>query len=150
MQLTKPGAKYEVKTPHAVIGVIGTDFYVYVDADRTLVICYTGKIQVTPLNQKSNEVAGGQMFEARTGGSTRGPEPTPASVQQDSIESTTVEESLRGRGDRISPHKMPVIVAIIAAIAIGIVVGTTGEQECSSSTSSSSSSNCFPTSSSGP
>ncbi|MGH9530835.1 MAG: FecR family protein, partial [Terriglobales bacterium] len=35
VKLTKPGAKYEVKTPHAVIGVIGTDFYVFVDELRT-------------------------------------------------------------------------------------------------------------------
>ena len=28
VQMTKPGAKYEVTTPNAVVGVIGTDFYI--------------------------------------------------------------------------------------------------------------------------
>ncbi|MGH9603258.1 MAG: FecR family protein [Terriglobales bacterium] len=145
VQLTKPGAKYEVKTPHAVIGVIGTDFYVYVDADRTLVICYTGKVKVTPTNQDSKEVPAAQMMEVRSGGGVQGPQPTPLSVQQDSIESTTVEETLRGRGDGIDRGKIPIIISILTAIAVGIIVGTTGDQECSTSTSTSSS-NCFSTS----
>ncbi|MCI0355319.1 MAG: FecR family protein [Acidobacteria bacterium] len=151
VQLTKPGAKYEVKTPHAVIGVIGTDFYVFVDADRTLVICYTGKVRVTPRNRDSRDVQSGQMLEVRSDGSVQGPDPTPLAVQQDSIESTTVEERQQERGDGISRRKIPWIIALVAGIAIGIVIGTTGEQECSTSTSTSSSSNCFPTStSSGP
>ncbi len=149
VQLTKPGAKYEVKTPHAVIGVIGTDFYVFVDADRTLVICYTGKIRVTPNNQDSREVQGGQMIEIRSGGAVQGPGPTPLAVQQDSIESTTVEESLASRGDDGDRRsKIPIIlIGIITLVAIGIVAGT-GEK-CPSTSTSSSSQGC-PTSTSGP
>ncbi len=74
VKLTKPGAKYEVKTPHAVIGVIGTDFYIFVDALRTVVIVYTGKVVVRPLlpgavqpvtTQPGIEVGAGQMLEIR-------------------------------------------------------------------------------------
>ena len=48
VKITKPGGKFEVKTPNAVIGVIGTDFYVGFEANRTTVICYKGLVSVTP------------------------------------------------------------------------------------------------------
>ncbi len=47
-KITKPDGKYEVRTPNAVIGVIGTDFYVGYENRQTTVICYTGKVVVTP------------------------------------------------------------------------------------------------------
>ncbi len=49
VKITKPGGKYEVRTPNAVIGVIGTYFYVAYDNGRTIVICYDGTLTVTPL-----------------------------------------------------------------------------------------------------
>jgi hypothetical protein len=48
VKITQPGGKYEVKTPNAVIGVIGTDFYVAYGNNRTTVICYDGVVTVTP------------------------------------------------------------------------------------------------------
>ena len=47
-KITKPDGKYEVKTPNAVIGVVGTDFYVSYEDAKTTVICYEGKVEVTP------------------------------------------------------------------------------------------------------
>ena len=160
VQLTKPGAKFEIKTPHAVIGVIGTDFYVFVDADRTLVIVFTGKVQVTPLRKDRNQpdsaavlvppgtdVDGGQMVEVRSGGNLGHPEPTPLGVQQDSIESTTVQEQERGHG-MTNRSKIAIITGIVLGVAIAIALSTTRSEECSSSTSSSSSSSCSSPSSS--
>ena len=59
VKITQPNGKYEVRTPNAVIGVIGTDFYVGYENGRTTVICYTGQVSVTSLGsaktlQKSN------------------------------------------------------------------------------------------------
>ncbi|MGC2110706.1 MAG: FecR family protein [Candidatus Korobacteraceae bacterium] len=48
VKITQPGGKYEVRTPNAVIGVIGTDFYVAYANGRTTVICYDGTLAVTP------------------------------------------------------------------------------------------------------
>ena len=47
-KITKPDGKYEVRTPNAVIGVVGTDFYVGYENRQTTVICYAGKVEVTP------------------------------------------------------------------------------------------------------
>lgn len=48
VKITQPGGKYEVRTPNAVIGVIGTDFYVAYVNGRTTIICYEGTLAVTP------------------------------------------------------------------------------------------------------
>jgi len=50
-KISQPGGKFEVKTPNAVIGVIGTDFYVGFASNKTTVICYKGKVSVTPLGK---------------------------------------------------------------------------------------------------
>ena len=48
-KITKPGGKFELKTPNAVIGVIGTDVYAGFSSNRTTVICYEGTVWVTPV-----------------------------------------------------------------------------------------------------
>ena len=47
VRITKPDGKFEVKTPNAVIGVIGTDVYVGYENGLTTVVCYVGKVSVT-------------------------------------------------------------------------------------------------------
>lgn len=47
VKITQPSGKYEVKTPNAVIGVIGTDFYVGYENGLTTVICYVGSVTAT-------------------------------------------------------------------------------------------------------
>ncbi len=55
VKITRPDGKFQVKTPNAVIGVIGTDFFVSYEGERTTVICYAGKVTVTALgNAKVN------------------------------------------------------------------------------------------------
>ena len=55
-KVTKSGGKFEMKTPNAVIGVIGTDFYTSFEGNKTTVICYKGQVTVTPVG---NAVAAG-------------------------------------------------------------------------------------------
>jgi len=49
-KITQPGGKYEIKTPNAVIGVIGTHFLAEYDVSTrtTTVSCYEGQVIVTP------------------------------------------------------------------------------------------------------
>ena len=141
VKLAQPGAKFEVKTPHAVCGVIGTDFYIFVDAARTLVIVYSGRVVVKRLKkgeqnpsqvmvvEPGTPVDAGQMLEVRSGPGPSGaaseelnPEATPPSVQHDSMLETTVEEghffstwSLR--------KKILVFGGASAAVVTGIAVG---------------------------
>lgn len=148
VKLTKPGAKYEVKTPHAVIGVIGTDFYVFVDDLRTVVIVYSGKVRVKQLKtneadpkalvavEPGRELTAGQMLEIRAPGTTapapmRDPESTPPGVQDDSIEQTAVDVT-KERPPWSPKKKILVIGGITAAILTPIIVViTSDDQGCS-------------------
>jgi hypothetical protein len=103
VKITQPNGKFEVHTPNAVIGVIGTDFYIEYGGNKTRVICYTGVVTVTPLggahasNSSSNAsnvvtLAAGQMVEITTEVPPGGyqSQPTPGDAQRASIESTDV------------------------------------------------------------
>lgn len=50
VKLTQPNSKFEVRTPTAVAGVIGTDFLLIATADRTTLVVFSGVVQITPLN----------------------------------------------------------------------------------------------------
>jgi hypothetical protein len=49
--ITKSGGKYELKTPNAVIGVIGTDFAALYRNNKTTVWCFKGHVKVTPMGK---------------------------------------------------------------------------------------------------
>jgi hypothetical protein len=140
VKLTNPGAKFEVHTPQAVIGVVGTDFYVGVTAHRTLVICYTGSVIVTPtgsaqvLKQDSStaqqaaaqgaiNVAAGSMVEV---GDDIVPvvKPTPNSLQEQTIAATGVEPPRRVPPATHTVRNVIIGLAVSGAVA-GAVVGTT-------------------------
>ena len=108
VKVTQPNGKFEVKTANAVIGVIGTDFYVSYEANKTTVICYTGKVWVSPIGnakvvknsgqavQDQIVVAAGQMVVISSEIPPAGFEPqsTPPSVMRASAEDTSVPDAL--------------------------------------------------------
>src|SRR5215813_4671594 len=67
VKLTQPNSKFETNTPHASLGVIGTDFYVEVTPNATKVIVYSGIVRVTPLNVAAAATAGAQSVDVGAG-----------------------------------------------------------------------------------
>lgn len=65
VKITKPGGKFEIKTPNAVIGVIGTDLYLAFANNKTTLICYTGICSATPLGKV--QVAGNGQAAGSSG-----------------------------------------------------------------------------------
>jgi hypothetical protein len=139
VKLTNPGAKFEVHTPQAVIGVIGTDFYVGVSGNRTVVVCYSGTLSVTPTasaqvtNQSSGtQAAGAQGAVTVLAGSMveiaeNVPpvvKPTPRTVQDETIASTDVEPPRTGVSPGHTVRNLIIGAAASGAMA-GIVLGTT-------------------------
>jgi hypothetical protein len=47
--LTRPNARFEIRTNTAICGVLGTDFYVEATEKTTRVIVFRGAVRVTPL-----------------------------------------------------------------------------------------------------
>lgn len=67
-KLSKPGASFEVRTNTAVIGVIGTDFWVDAQATLTRVIVFEGAVRVTSLDGNREIMVGaGQMVTVPSG-----------------------------------------------------------------------------------
>jgi len=128
VKITQPGGKYEVKTPNAVIGVIGTDFYVAYDNNRTTVICYVGQLAVTPTTGKEKNnpttVNAGQMVvigaEPPPGGYQANA--IPAAVAQTSILNTNISGQGLLKGAAVSSHRTRNILIGVGAVAAGWAV----------------------------
>jgi FecR protein len=134
VKITQPNGKFEVHTPNAVIGVIGTDFYVEYSGNKTTVICYTGVVTVTPLggahanNSSSNAsnavtLTAGQMVEITTEVPPGGyqSQATPGDVQRASIGSTDVPDLPPPATAVVSsPWHWVLIMGAFAGAAVGL------------------------------
>lgn len=140
VKITQPNGKFEVHTPNAVIGVIGTDFYVAFSGNKTTVICYVGQVSVTPLgnahitkqNSPNNAGAGnslmvlaGQMVEILSelppGGYAV--QSAPADVQRASMESTDVPDVPLPATVATHTWHHVLLVGGLAAAATGLAAG---------------------------
>jgi hypothetical protein len=128
-KVTKSGGKFEMKTPNAVIGVIGTDFYISFEGNKTTVICYTGQVTVTPVgNAVAAGVAGstssaitvsaGQMVVVTSDVPPAAPSQTPSDVLEASLSATAVVAEA-------PPHRGHVVrnVLIGSGLAVGLGLG---------------------------
>lgn len=134
VKITQPGGKFEMKTANAVIGVIGTDFYVSYEPNKTTVICYTGKVSVTPIgnakivrnsgesSQDQVMVNAGQMVVISSAIPPAGFEPqsTPPDEQRASIEDTSIPDPLPPVRH---PHLVRNLIIGAGVAAVGWTVG---------------------------
>jgi hypothetical protein len=133
VRITQPNGKYEVRTPNAVVGVIGTDFYVGFENDLTTVICYVGKVSVTALGsakvvRKSDQANANQSLITLAAGQlvvigTKVPPggfPPESEVIQTSMQDTNVNP----RPVFIAQPKVwiPIVAGVAGGIATGIVL----------------------------
>ncbi len=142
VKIANPKGKFEVNTPHAVIGVIGTDFYVDVNPTRTRVICYTGQVRVTPIGSST---AVGQNSNSSSSGSANSSldvpagsmveiglnivpvvQPTPKSLQDGSMQATNLGDRPIGSAVGASHVLRNTIIGIAVSGGVaGAVLGTT-------------------------
>jgi hypothetical protein len=151
-KITKPGGKYEVRTPNAVIGVTGTDFYVGYENNLTTVICYEGTVAVTPSSgakvvkkdDKSKRTDGvvmlwgGQMvvigLDAPAGGYLA--TATPAAVAETSIQDTNVPDQPVTVAHHHTLRKGLLLLGPAAGVgvAVGVLTNTGGGGSTSTTT----------------
>lgn len=131
--ITKPGGKYEVRTPNAVAGVIGTDFSIFYNPETgvTSVMVYSGTVIVTGLGALAGQqatVQAGQMLEITKNGIGT-PQTTPPSVQQASISDTTTEGggAAAAGGSHFLRNLLIGLGVAVASVAIGVT--TTGAKD---------------------
>jgi hypothetical protein len=124
-KVTKAGGKFEMKTPNAVIGVIGTDFYTSFEGNKTTVICYKGQVTVTPVgnavvagSSSAITVSAGQMVVVTSDVPPAGPSQTPSDVLEASLAATAVVAEA-------TPHHGHLVrnVLIGSGLAVGLGLG---------------------------
>jgi hypothetical protein len=146
IKITNPGGKFEMKTPNAVIGVIGTDFYVEYAANKTTVICYEGTVSVTPIGNataqnntgqtnaanNSIQVAAGQMVEITSEFPPGGyhPTETPNGVARNGILATNVPETGPPAHHGHTVRWVVIGSAVAVGLGLGIYYGTRPGSGC--------------------
>lgn len=132
--ITKPDGKYEVRTPNAVAGVVGTDFMVFFNPETnvTTVVVYSGSVVVSGLGAAAGRqvtVPAGQMLEVSKNG-VGSPQNTPQAVQQASISDTTTEGSAAAAGNSHFLRNLLIGLGVaVASVAIGITTGGGGSSQ---------------------
>ena len=125
--LTKPGAKYQVKTPNAVAGVVGTDFSISYNPQTgvTSISVYSGTVVVTGFGQTVTVQAGQTVTITQNGISP--PQPTPPGIQQEDITDTTVDGG-GGGGTAAGGHLLRnILIGLgVAVVSVAVGVSTTG------------------------
>ncbi len=142
VKLTSPGSKFEVNTPHATLGVIGTDFYVEVTNDATTVIVYSGIVRVTPLQQANTAPGQSQTVTVTAGNMVRitasgvgSLQVTPTSLIQDTITDTLVK-SVAAKGATAAAvggsHLLRNVLIGLGVAGAGAVIGVVVTKKSSS------------------
>jgi len=135
------GGHFELRTPLAIINVLGTDFFTQYDAPSNTfrVICYSGSVRVSGVGKfenKSETIRAGQMLEV-SASNFGAPVATLNAVQQDSIAETTTEGAGTMNADS---HLLRNLLIGAASAAAGIVVGLVSSGAITSSGQSTSAS----------
>lgn len=120
------GGRFEVRTNTAVLGVIGTDFYVFAGPNQTIVIVYEGIVIITNINAAilgSQQVFAGQQSVVNAGQPPAAPSSYTGPQMQDSVQETEVGENLpEPPGPKPPPvaggAPMWVWIAAVAGLAI--------------------------------
>ncbi len=122
--LTRPGAKFQVRTRAAVAGLVGTDFYLLSTDDFTELIVFDGQVRLTSLQTgQSVLVQAGMKLILYTNGTASGPSPaTPEEVQQ-AVASTDVPEEHSGRRGGFWTGLGSNIVVSVGAIGSVTIIG---------------------------
>ena len=137
VKLTQPNAKFEVRTPTSIAGVIGTDFLLIATADRTTLVVFSGVVQMTPLNgpggapnnSQSVSVNPGQQVEVTVSGVGPVQTVTQQMIRQ-LIQETTVSHAGLATGAGVvgvqaGTNVLRTVLITLGSIAAGTVAGVT-------------------------
>jgi hypothetical protein len=129
VRLSRPGAKFEIRTPAGVAGLVGTDFYLLAAPDYTELIVFEGVVRFTSFaNGQAVMAAAGMKVRISQDGTMTGPVPASPAEIQEAKDSTDVPETVAqrskpgGRGPRI-----PIYISVgtgAAVLGIGLFLSS--------------------------
>lgn len=125
VRLSRPDAKFEVRTPVGVAGVVGTDFYVFYRRGLMLLIVLEGKVRFCNLAGQCLDVLAGMISTVR--GHNQPPDqPTQATPSQltEAALSTEIIEATEAAPHHLGPWGVAGLVILTAAPAIAFPLAT--------------------------
>lgn len=125
MKLTRPGAKFEVRTPFGVAGLVGTDFYLLVTQDYVELIVFDGAVQFTTPAGQSVTATTGMLLRISNAGAFQGPTPATPEEIQEAKTSTDIPDIVQADQPQRKRRLAPVWVGITsgaAATGIGVAL----------------------------
>jgi hypothetical protein len=132
VRMGRPGSKFQVKTPTAVAGVVGTDFFLAFINDITQLIVYSGIVQFCNLAGAACVTVGaGQTSSVRGTEAPSAPAPVSGSQALDAGRSTQVAEGAAA-GAAGGLTVLTVVIAVVAVVVPIVVVTTVNRDDGSS------------------
>ena len=117
VQVNKKDGRFAIRTPVALVDVVGTDFFVNAGPERTLVICYSGSVRVAPVSGAASKlVPAGQMVDV-TRDAVGELQPVSDKVREDSIAQTAIDAP----DAKVSKVKRNIFFAALAAAVATVV-----------------------------
>ena len=136
-KISKPGGKFEVRTPAGVAGVVGTDFFVGYENETMNVVVFDGVVRVCNLAGVCIEVKAGQTTSVRNANNSAPLAPVQAPLDQliSASKDTDVGGSV-GLGAVQNVHHLTkgtglalgVLAAVPAVVVPVVIVKSNGKQ----------------------
>jgi hypothetical protein len=98
VRLARAGSSFEVRTPTAVAGVVGTDFFMAFENNISRLIVFEGKVNFCNLAGQCVTVGAGMTSAVRANESPNSPSPTPPSESITASNSSSVGGGPAGGG----------------------------------------------------
>jgi len=136
VRLAHAGSSFEVRTPTAVAGVVGTDFALEFSNDMTSIHVYEGSVNFCNLAGQCATIAAGFSAAVRGYQAPSQAAPTPPTTAVQSVQSTSVGGSAGGGGagagaaagaGAVASHTAVIISTVVAAVvapAVAVPVAT--------------------------
>jgi len=130
VRLARAGSSFQVRTPTAVAGVVGTGFDLSYVNDISSLSVTEGSVNFCNLQGQCVTVGAGFTSTIRDNQAPSAPAPTSPATATDNVESTSVVGGA-GAGAAAAGAHVSVIVAVIGALGavggiVGVSVGTSG------------------------
>ena len=132
VRLARAGSSFEVRTPTAVAGVVGTDFFLEFENNISRLVVFEGKVQMCNLAGQCVLVGAGMTSAVRGNEQPTSPTPTPPSEMVSASNSSSVGGGAGGAGGAaggvgatggaLAGHSLLFIVGIVAAAVVPAVV----------------------------
>jgi hypothetical protein len=121
MKLTRPNAKFEIRTPAGIAGLVGTDFSLLVTPDSTELIVFDGAVRFTPsAGGPAATVSAGMKLLISKAGVMEGPSPASPREIETAKNLTDVPDSPTQAAGHKNGALVPVLVSVTAG---GAVIG---------------------------